>query len=175
LACIRSIIAPCCMSAGSSFSASVLSRLIWRIPVLWGPPPGRQAGRPCELKDAAEPCAHHTVELWCRSRLPAACQAKAAGFGPVGLAAAARCDGGAGATREQGLQAPAVGLGRGGEIRCRRSRAVRTPHRRAVVPVTAARCMPGQGCGVWTGGLAAAAARCGAAALPASRVCRRRL
>ena len=50
-----------------------------------------------------------------------------------------------GATREQGLQAPAVGLGRGGEIRCRRSRAVRTPHSRALVPVAAASGVPGQG------------------------------
>ena len=50
-----------------------------------------------------------------------------------------------GATREQGLQAPAVRLGRGGEIRCRRSRAVRTPHRRAVVLVAALRRVSGQG------------------------------
>ena len=29
------------------------------------------------MQGAAEPCTHHTVELWCRSRLGAACQAKA--------------------------------------------------------------------------------------------------
>ena len=51
---------------------------------------GPEAGRPGEMQGAAEPCAHHTVELWCRSRLGAACQARAAPIGAA-VAAAARC------------------------------------------------------------------------------------
>ena len=53
---------------------------------------------------------------------------------------------------------------------------MRTPHNRALVPVAAASSVPGEGGGFWTGRFGGGAARCGgAAALPASRVCRRRL
>ena len=46
---------------------------------------GAGAGRPAGMHGAPEPCAHHTVELWCRSRLGAACQARAASIGPGGM------------------------------------------------------------------------------------------
>ena len=49
-----------------------------------------EAGRPGEMQGAAEPYAHHTVELWCRSRVGAACQARTASIGAA-MAAAARC------------------------------------------------------------------------------------
>ena len=80
-----------------------------------------------------------------------------------------RCGGGGvlrrcGATREQGRQAPAVRLGRCGQVRCRRGRAMRTPHRRAVVPVAAERRVSGQDGVDWTGrcGGVGELKRCGA-------------
>ena len=66
--------------------------------------------------------------------------------GSGGGGALRRC----GTTREQGLQAPAVRLGRCGEMRCKSGRAVRTPHKRAVLLVTALRRMSGQGGVDWT-------------------------
>ena len=50
-----------------------------------------------------------------------------------------------GDTREQGRQAQAVRLVRCGQEECNDGRAVRTPHRRAMMPVAAVRRVSGQG------------------------------
>jgi len=80
---------------------------------LWG-----WAGRPDEMQGTAEQRAHHTVELWCRSRLRATCQARAASIGAAvwrRRGALLRCGGG----HEQGRQAPAMELRQGGQVKCR--------------------------------------------------------
>ena len=71
------------------------------------------------MQGALEPCAHHTIELRCRSRLGAACQARAAchqlelqcgGGGAAALSAkrgGRRCGCGAGAGRPGEMQGAA--------------------------------------------------------------------